>query len=80
MRESPKGYLQEDNNENEYPIFQTPNGKTIEVRPDGQYGLWVINPHGVNIPNYLKGTKYTSAEYASVEVLKWIETIKEKQK
>lgn len=66
-------------NEHEYPIFKTPNGKTIEVRPDGIYGLWVINPHGTNLPTRLKDAKYTTEALASAEVLNWIEEIKVKQ-
>lgn len=66
--------------ENEYPIFQTPNGKTVEVIPAPNSSLWMIHPHGVNTPTYLKTSRYTTAEYASRDVLKWIETIKEKQK
>lgn len=64
----------------ENPLFQTPNGKTIEIVPDMGSSLWVIHPHGTNLPNYLKGTKYTSSKEAAKQVLKWIETIKEKQK
>ncbi len=59
----------------EYPILRTPKGKIIEVCPDGVYGLWIINPHGTNIPNYLKGTKYTSAEYGLEAVQKWLDTL-----
>lgn len=65
---------------NEYPIYQTPNGKTVEVIPLPQSSLWTINPHGVNTPNYLKGVSFTSAKLAGEAVEKWIETIKEKQK
>lgn len=79
MYSSPKEYLENDNNENEYPLFQTPNGKTIEVRPDGVHGLWVINPHSTNLPAYLKGVRFVREEDACKEVLKWIETIKVKQ-
>lgn len=61
--------------ENEYPIFKTPKGKTVEVKPVPQSSLWMINPHGVNIPNYLKGTRYTTAEYGSTAVLKWLKTL-----
>lgn len=57
----------------------TPKGKTIEVKPDGIYGLWIIVPHGTNIPNSLKGIKYTSAELAIKDVNNWIESIDKKQ-
>lgn len=63
--------------ENEYPIFKTPKGKVIEVCPDETHGLWIINPHGVNIPNYLKGCKYTEASYASAAVKKWLDSIQD---
>ncbi len=65
--------------DNEYPIIYTPKGKAIEIKPDGIYGLWIINPHGINIPNYLKGTKYTTAEHGIRAVQKWIDTIGNKE-
>lgn len=66
-----------ENRDNEYPLFKTPKGKTIEVKPDEVYGLWIINPHSVNIPNYLKGCKYTEAQYACDAVTKWLDTLKD---
>lgn len=64
---------------NEYPIHETPKGKRIEVRPDGVYGLWIINPHGTNLPKNLKNAKFTTAEEGSKAVTKWIDSIEVKE-
>ena len=77
--EMPRAYLQEDGNEPIHPRLSTPKGKVIEVRPDGIYSLWVVHPHGTNIPAYLKDCKFTSSDDALKEVQKWIDTIKVKE-
>ena len=68
----------EEDRKNEYPLFKTPKGKTVEVCPDGYSGLWIINPHGVNTPSNLKNVKFTSAALASEAVQKWLDSLEKK--
>jgi hypothetical protein len=69
-----------ENNYIKYEMYETPKGKKIEVIPDGQYGLYTIHPHGTNLPEHLKGQKFTSRSLASAAILNWIKSINERQK
>lgn len=71
--------MEHPNTKSEYPIHETPKGKRIEIRPDGVYGLWIINPHGTNLPKHLKNAKFTTAAEGSKAVTNWIDTIEVKE-